>query len=368
MKLCDSKLIFSGLSGTRTNTVSFSCLTRLRNGQLLSTARLGSGKDTADGNIGIWRSDDNGQKWSDVLMPLTTSFEGKNGCLRTGCVTELSNGRLLMSCAWVDRSVEGRALYNNKTGGLCEMFPVISYSDDGGCTWSPLQRVDLFPVALPSALTGPTLVLSDGGIACQFESQKTWDSAEPIYNISAFKVSYDEGDTWPEYVQIAGRLGGDTVCWDQRIAQFPSGKMINLFWSYNTVTNTDQTIHMSVSNEWSRNWSKPIDTGIVGQIACPVVMSELHVIMLYVRRDKKRQILARQSFDGGKTWDVSSEVIIYNQAQDYDDSSNLFDAMNQWSYGHPFGIKLSDHEIAMVYYAGKGSYTSLNFCKIYFKA
>ena len=365
MKLYDSKLIFKGVPGTKINTVSFSCLTRVRSGQLLATARLGSGKDTADGNIGIWRSTDCGQTWSGLVMPFTTNFEGQKGCLRTGCITEMPNGCLLMTCAWVDRSTQGRALYNEATGGLCHMFPIISQSTDAGHTWSSLRRVDLYPVSLPSALTGPTLVLPDGGIACQFESQKNWDSTEPIFNISAFKVSYDGGTTWPEYIQIAGRPGGDAVCWDQRIAQFPSGRMLNLFWSYDTVKNIDCPIHQSFSNESGRNWSVPVSTGIVGQIACPVVMSESDVVMLYVRRDKKRQILACQSFDGGKTWDGNSEICVYNQAGDNEDNSNLFDAMNQWSFGHPCGIRISDSEIAVVYYAGQGSNTGLQFCRIH---
>ena len=366
MRVCDSKVIFEGMAGTRNNTVSFPCLTHLRNGELLATARIGSGKDTADGNVGIWRSADGGKTWLGPVMPFDTGFEGKRGCLRTSCVTELPDGRLLMTFAWVDRSVEGRGLYNDKTGGLCELFPVISESDDGGNRWSPLRRVDLFPITLPSALTGRTLLLPDGGIACQFESQKTWDSTEPIFNISAFKISYDAGNTWPEYVEIAGRPREDVVCWDQRIAQFSSGKMISFFWTYNTVKNIDHTIRVNFSNEHGRNWSKPVDTGIVGQIACPVVMSESHIVLLYVRRDQKRQILARQSFDGGKTWDASSEVIIYNQTQGNDDSSNLFDAMNQWSYGHPFGIKMSDNEIAAVYYVGKKAHTALCFFRIVF--
>ena len=364
MQLHSSKLIYKGIPDSRTNTVSFSSLVYLGSGELLATARIGSGKDTADGNVGIWRSADAGDTWSVPVMPFNRDFEGRRGCLRAGYITELPKGRLLMTCAWVDRSVEGRGLYNDKTGGLCELFPVISESYDGGVTWSVLQQVDLYPVTLPSALTGPTLVLPEGGIACQFESQKTWNSNEPIFNISAFKISYDLGNTWPEYVQIAGWPREDIVCWDQRIAQFPNGKMINFFWSYNTVKNIDHTIHMSFSNESGRNWSRPIDTGIVGQIACPVVMNESHIVLLYVRRDDKCQILARQSFDGGKTWDVKSEILVYNQADSENDNANLFDAMNQWSYGHPCGIKLSDTEIAAVYYAGQGAHTALHFCKI----
>ena len=111
-------------------------------------------------------------------------------------------------------------------------------------------------------------------------------------------------------------------------------------------------------------WSKPADTGIQGQIACPVVLDNNCVVMLYIRRDTKRQILARQSFDGGNSWDESTEICLYSQSDQTEQNENLFSAMNEWSYGHPFGIKINDREIAAVFYAGQGQNTGLRFCKI----
>lgn len=364
MRTIDSRIIFNGSSEAGTNCIAFCEIVSLTDGMLLATARIGSGMDTADGNVGIWCSTDLGQTWSGPQIPFNTDFGGKKGCLREGFITQLSDRKLIMTCCWVDRSVKGRKIYNRKTAGLCEMFPLISESHDAGDTWSALKKVDLFPISLPSALTGRSIILADGGLACQFESQKVWTDISPIFNISGFKVSYDNGITWPEYVQVAGRPYEDIVNWDQRIACFPSGRMISLFWSYNTVQNIDRNIHVNFSNEFGRNWSKPIDTGVKGQIACPVVVNESLVVMLYVRRDEKRQILARKSIDGGKTWDIEPEICIYEDVDNRSCSSNLFDEMSQWSYGHPFGINSKEDIIDVVYYAGKGQNTALYFCKI----
>jgi len=116
------------------STVSFSSCTLLQNGTLLVTARIGSGKDTADGNIGIWQSNDLGKTWSGPYTPFQTEFAGRKGCLRAGFITQLLDDSLLITCAWVDRSIEGRLLYNAQTGGLCDIFPVISQS----MTWARL--------------------------------------------------------------------------------------------------------------------------------------------------------------------------------------------------------------------------------------
>ena len=365
MEVIYSSIVFTGLSSAKTNIISFCSLIRLRNGTLLATARMGSSKDSADGNIGIWNSTDGGLSWRGPLTPFSTTFEGKKGCLRAGFITELPDQKLLITMAWVDRSVPDRLLYNAKTGGLCEMFPVFAESFDKGVTWSVPRRVDIRPVTLPAALTGPTLVLNDGSLACQFEVQKSWEDTSQIFNISTLKISHDNGKSWTEHVEVAGRPIEDKVCWDQRIAQLGNGNLINLFWAYNTAQNKDLNIHISFSNDDGRTWSKPRDTGIKGQIAFPVVISDNHIIMLYVRRDEERRIMAISSYDDGQSWDDSSELCIYEHPC-CAESNNLFEAMNQWSYGHPYGVKMGHNEISAVYYAGNPKTMSLRFCKITF--
>ncbi len=364
MKVIENKTIFIGSVAERTSIATFCGLTRTRQGELIATTRLGSSKDSADGNAAFLISRDEGRTWTKPVMPFSTSFEGKKGCLRGGYITELEDGVWLWTFAWVDRSVKERPLYNKDTGGLCPMFPVISHSRDKGKTWSALQKLDISPVRLPSALTGPTLRLNDGSLAAQFEVQKEWNDTTPIFNISTLKFSYDNGNTWPDCIEVAGRNLKDKVCWDQRIAVMPGNRMITLFWSYDPAKDIDLPIHSSFSEDNGRTWTLPQDTGIVGQIACPVVLSKSDIVMLYDRRDVKKQILALRSFDGGKTWDEKSELCIYNHLSVSDDSSNFFDAMNQWSYGHPSGIKIAENQIAMVYYAGNADHMALRFCKI----
>lgn len=364
MRILESNVIFEGHENNHTNNISFCGLSCLKDKTFLATARLASNKDTADGNVGIWRSSDLGKTWIGPQVPFETSFENRRGCLRAGYITELKEDRLLLTMNWVDRSIEGRPLYNNKTGGLCDMFPVVSVSCDGGDSWKPLRKVDLSPVTLPSALTGPTLVLNDGSIACQFEVQKTWNDPNPIFNISTLKISHDVTKSWPEHVEVAGRSPEPIVFWDQRIAIMDHDKMINLFWAYNAIKQKDENIHISFGRQNARLWTHPEDTGIQGQIACPVVMNPETIIMLYIRRDNQRQIRAQKSIDGGLSWDHASEIVLYNHHDPTEETENLFDAMTQWSYGHPFGVKINDNEIGVVYYAGQGRNTSLRFYRI----
>ena len=105
MNLIESSIIFEGNSKSKTNNISFCGLTLLNDNILFATARIASGKDTDDGNLGIWQSNDSGATWAGPYVPFETSFKGRKGCLRCGYITELNDGRLLMTCLWVDRGV-----------------------------------------------------------------------------------------------------------------------------------------------------------------------------------------------------------------------------------------------------------------------
>jgi hypothetical protein len=112
MKIIEQSTVFKGLPGTSTNTVSFCSIVCLADGTLIASARLGSGKDTADGNVALFRSTNSGKTWSGPDMPFKTDYNGILGCLRAGFLTQLPDNSLIITCAWVDRSVPGRGLYN----------------------------------------------------------------------------------------------------------------------------------------------------------------------------------------------------------------------------------------------------------------
>ncbi len=364
MHVVESGLIFQGTESDRNNNVSFCGLTVLPNGTLLAGARLASAKDSPDGNIGIWISNDAGKTWFGPNLPFQTEWEEKRGCLRAGNITPITDEHWMMALLWVDRRVTGRPMYNSATGGLCEMFPVLSETHDAGKSWTPLRRLAPSPGQLPTALCGPILQLEDGTLACPLEIQKEYDDPGPIFNHSVLLLSHDGGNTWPERVLVAGEPLEDRVYWDQRIAMLGNGNLINTFWTYHTKQEHDMNVHVSFSHDNARTWSRPVDTGIIGQIAEPVVIHSRHIILLYVRRDREQRLMARESHDSGHSWDRDSEICFYEHLAGKGHSSNLFNAMSEWSFGHPKGIKLSENELFAVFYAGEGQNTGLHYCRI----
>ncbi len=357
--ICQNK-VFSGERPDGRNVACFCGLTKLNDGSLFVTGRLGSTKDCLDEDIAYWRSTDNGQSWSLQGFPFESYLDDKSS-LRCGYISELPRGELLFHLGWTDRS--NGSLYNDKTMGLCEMYPLISKSSDQGANWSKPEKVDTFPIDLPSAATGPILCIDNSTIASQFEVQKRWDDTYPIFNYSSLKFSYDQGKTWPEYTLVAGRPEMPVVHWDQRISHIKEDKWAVFFWSFDTANNCDVNIHWSFSNNNCRSWSKPKDTGIKGQIASMAAVSEDYFVLFYIRRDEIQQIRAIESFDGGKSWNTENPLVIYeNQKVSHDE--NLANAMSEWMFGHPYPVVLSEKEIALVHYSPAGKGSGINFYRI----
>ena len=80
MQVTDSGLIFDATAVEGPLRVcSFTSLLRLDSGTLLASFRRGSAKDSADGNVVICESTDEGANWSVISEGFETTFEGLPG-------------------------------------------------------------------------------------------------------------------------------------------------------------------------------------------------------------------------------------------------------------------------------------------------
>ena len=111
MQVTDSGLIFDATAVEGPLRVcSFTSLLRRDSGTLLASFRRGSAKDSADGNVVICESTDEGANWSVISEGFETTFEDLPGEFRSAELAELDDGRLLAVGGWVDRSDGRRAI------------------------------------------------------------------------------------------------------------------------------------------------------------------------------------------------------------------------------------------------------------------
>src|SRR5262249_20313947 len=92
--------------------------TVMRDGSILATYSVGSGKDTDDIGLELRRSTDGGRTWSDPERPFSNVLDGINGSVKVGYVTRLEGGAAILVGLWIDREAyPGAPLFDPETEG-----------------------------------------------------------------------------------------------------------------------------------------------------------------------------------------------------------------------------------------------------------
>lgn len=159
---------------------AFPGLARLVSGRLVLVWRYGATHTSLDGVIKMIRSDDDGVTWTEPVTVL--SAPGLD--YRDPALMPLSDGRLSM------------VMFPSNTGGTMGVH--VTYSDDDGATWTPLEKLPFGWVYNGGGSSGPMVELEKGQlwVAGYIRDQgRTYRSAYVIHSL-------DNGATWqpPEIV------------------------------------------------------------------------------------------------------------------------------------------------------------------------
>ena len=370
MHIIDEGTIASGKAGTSSAIYWFPAVIRLANGDLLASFGRGRKKCDRDSNCVYCRSPDGGATWTKPVEPFSGQVNGRQGTLLDLYVTELGPDHLLGVMKWWDSSDPTRGFRNPQTEGHGELRVVMSEFRNGGQTWSEPHAIDHGSYDSPG-LTGPVLKLPDRTLTCHFETNLPYDQPGPWQQKAVFRYSTDGGRTWPLHALAGGYPPYRLRYWDQRPAVTTAGRIVDLFWMYDSEAGRDLTIHCNVSSADGRSWpDKPWDTGVVGQIAWPIALGDRTVAMAYVDRYHTRSIRRCRSQDGGKTWDASSPLVIYeheiSDAGQGVSESEYLNSMGLWTFGHPTGTMLDEHTAMILYYVGDANLTRICWTQVEF--
>jgi len=119
-------------------------------------------------------------------------------------------------------------------------------------------------------------------------------------------------------------------------------------------------IHIAWGDPETLRWSVPSDTGLAGQIAQPIPLSDGRLAAFYVHRHPPASLRLIISRDQGQTWDRDKELIVYDAGRaiqkGLDGTSDYAqywdDMLTNWNFGHPAGVVLDAKTLLLLYYAG----------------
>jgi len=372
MHVLDRGSVFLGEDGSDCASACFPGLCVLPGGRWLVAFRAAPKKaDTRPQRVLVTVSDDQGHTWSPPTEPFPPqAVDGLPGAWRAGQPTALGGWRVAMVLYWVDASDPARPFFNPETEGLLDSRIFLSLSEDGGATWGTPWRLDTTPFLMPTPITGPLLVLSDGRWALQFETNKTYLDPTPWRHQAVLMFSADGGTTWPEYADVGSDPTGRVFYWDQRHAVLADGSLLALFWTFDRQAAAYRAIHARASRDNGRTWTALWDTAVPGQPAAAVSLPGGRVAMPYVDRERVPTIKLRVSHDGGRTWPAGTALVLddrLERAQQGRKGSmqEAWSEMAAFSVGLPTSAVLPAGQALIVYYAGpKADHTGLYWVRV----
>jgi hypothetical protein len=357
MKLIDRGYIFDAEKATGPFRVcSFIGLCRLSSGAVLSSFRLGSGKDTADANCRVEQSDDNGKTWRMISDGFDRKSEGVDGEIRETDLMELEDGSPAAFITWIDRSA-GTALYNADTDSILPSRLLLARSNTDG-TWQSGQRLQTAELT-GAVLTGPCVHIPGKGHLAFFENfEHKTGGAQSIH--SAHALFSQDGQSFDTVINVARHDEDKLFYWDQRHAICPkTGRLVGMFWTYDRKQEHDMDIHIAWGDPETLTWEKPFSTGIKGQITAPIPLPDGRLLAFYVHRHHPGSMRLIASHDSGKTWDHDSEVVVYDSVAEREPEMNgqsnfgqVWEDMASWFFGHPTGVVLDEQTVLLSYYGG----------------
>lgn len=359
---------------------TFPSLARMQSGRLVCSFRTGSAKDSADEDNRVLVSDNEGKTWQAVFDGFGDVPPGSGGRIRCLTVSAAEGDCLLGSLNWLDRSDPSLPMFNPQSEGLLPTKVLFAISEDAGRTWSAALEIPMMPHR-GNAITGPILRLTDsvprssghGRLALPYEAWKGYHDREPGRHHASLRISDDGGATWPELSIVAHDREGRVLYWDQRLGIAPdTGELVAMFWTHDRQTGQDWDIHIAWGEPDGRRWSKPVSTGIAGQICVPLPLGGGRLFAAYVHRRHPPTLRAVLSDDMGRTWDLAEELVFYEKELarpesgmgDKRDFADYWADMGIWTFGHPAPILLSDGNVLIAYYAGDQDVMGIHCARI----
>jgi sialidase-1 len=313
---------------------------KLRNGELLVTAREATEHIARDGDVIMLRSKDQGKTWGEkqVISAVKDLDE------REGCGIQLKDGTILVFIFYNGLYREnGDYMWdwatNVKFGaGRQHLGTYVISSKDNGRTWS--KPANISTQGMPfTDIEGPAdapVEMPDGSILLPVMG---YNVRGDIHNEAAVLLrSADKGASWTYLSTMAEDPGGKLGHFQEPgIVRTKSGRIVAAIRNQGQ----DNAIWTTWSDDNGKTWVPVRQSPMIGHPADLMQLADGRILCTYGQRSARHNdpggIRATFSTDNGETWQVEKEVVI---RQDF---LNL-------DIGYPESMQLADGRILTVYY------------------
>lgn len=331
---------------------------------LLCAFRVGSARVSPDGRVALAATADEGRSWRSIESPMAAPGHGLQ-VAGSQIGASSSSPTAVLAAARMTVAAPGSPDWPAEVAGITDADAVIARLGDDG--W---ERAVVFDGrrtpdewAIPC---GPPVSLGGGEWILPLERHAKTHVSRWLQGYHAFAaVSRDDGRTWAERGPLLNDPERRVAHYDQHLAVTDDGRLLSLAWAHDVVDDRTLPARAGWSDDGGRSWSAPHVTGIVGGPLAPVRLPDGRILAVYPRRAVPAGIRACVSEDGGRTWDLAGEFLIWDEtvrrvvgipaasSGSADRDPPLWDTMWAWSFGLPAPALLADGSVGVAFYAAE---------------
>lgn len=281
----------------------------LPKGEMVAAYSIGQAFESIDLHTHLSRSLDGGKTWAQEGRVLPDT-EGRttSDCCR---ISLSPKGELVAFLIRHDRSRSNQGLTNPQNLGFVETELLLLRSTDRGKTWNGPEVIDP-PITSPSfEMNSPIIFLDDGRWLLPTSTWRGWNGECPNGMKMVAFVSYDEGKTWPEYMDVMADTENQRIFWESRVLQLSDGRLLATAWTHDEKNGTDRENSYTVSNREGNAFGAVHSTGIKGQTLSPYLLEDGSILSVYRRLDKEGlwANISRLEGERGSTKPVSASGV-----------------------------------------------------------
>ncbi len=342
----------------------FPSVVLLDNGEMLSSIVIGEAFESVNSDTYILRSTDLGETWSQPLPLL--SQDHKFLCSNTTRISSLPLGEVVAFVVKSHReSHPEEGLANPDNIGFVPTDLLIIRSHDYGKTWEEPYEISP-PLIGPSfELCSPIVVLEDGRWFWPTSTWRGWDGDCPNGMKMIVLVSFDQGKSWPEYIDVMNGSHKNVIYWESKVIELSDGRLLAIAWAFDEVQCKDLPNHFTLSYDGGKTWKAPMSTSIQGQTMAITELPDGRLFTVYRRMDKPG-LWSTISRLVQESWVNENEIPLWGSRQESLSvkTNNMVNDFNELKFGAPCITILPDNSLYIAFWCYEKMVSNIRWIKL----
>ena len=133
------------------------------------------------------------------------------------------------------------------------------------------------------------------------------------------------------------------------------GRLVSITWAFDIEANKHLSNHITISHDYGKTWSKPIDTGIMAQASNLMWLGDEKLLTIHSHRAGEVGLYVRLVDLKGDKWKVLEEEVIWGKVESQDTSRDIIKQFAALKFGQGSLLKLKNGDILATHWGVEDS-------------